>query len=146
MFEIEVMRCIGGRISVLYSQVSVCFKERPTFFDWFWWKAWEVRKISSLWNLVNLKNRSGFKGCACQMPFATISGFTTLSSHFTAVFSHLYCIKDSLGWWNTRTPWTARERKQAVNLIKPAMLLRVWSKQTGKMFPLIASSSSTLRK
>lgn len=30
MFEIELMRCIGGPSSVLHSQVSVRFKEMPT--------------------------------------------------------------------------------------------------------------------
>lgn len=29
-FEMGSMRCIGGPSTVLYSQVSVCFKERPT--------------------------------------------------------------------------------------------------------------------
>lgn len=30
MFDTELMRCIGEPNSVQYSQVSVCFKKKPT--------------------------------------------------------------------------------------------------------------------
>lgn len=113
MFEIGFIKCIGGPSSVLYSQVSVCSKERPT------------KKINCgekpgkserwLWNLVSFKNQSDFWSHACQMPFATSSDFAILSSHFIALFFHLYFIKDSLVCWDTKNPQAARESIQTVS-------------------------------